>query len=228
MIFELDSPVLQTDGLVAAIEYYMEETFDPTVECEVFGTVRDVPAPTERIAYELSREALFNAFKHAEASRLDVEVTQGNHAHGLGARRRDGIRSHHRRRRARAPGHPPFSAAGRGAGRIVAHRQRTGRGNLRHLRAPDLAPRRGSHRGLISHRAMTQSCLSTVGPRRHDVGMAESISTVVVADDDEPVRRALAELIADHPRLRLVGAPRPVARLPICAGSTNRTWPWST
>ena len=35
--------------------------------------------------------------------------------------------------------------------------------------------------------------------------MAERISTVVVADDDEPVRRALADLIADHPRLQLVG-----------------------
>ena len=35
--------------------------------------------------------------------------------------------------------------------------------------------------------------------------MAESISTVVVADDDEPVRLALADLISDHPRLLLVG-----------------------
>ncbi len=35
--------------------------------------------------------------------------------------------------------------------------------------------------------------------------MAESISTVVIADDDEPVRRALADLVAEHPRLRLVG-----------------------
>ncbi len=35
--------------------------------------------------------------------------------------------------------------------------------------------------------------------------MAPLISTVVVADDDEPVRRALADLIADHPRLQLVG-----------------------
>ncbi len=76
MIFELHSPVLETDGLIAAIECYVEETFDPTVDWEVSGDVTDVPADTARIAYELTREALFNAFKHADASRLDVEVLQ--------------------------------------------------------------------------------------------------------------------------------------------------------
>ena len=78
MIFELHSPVLQTDGLVAAIECYLEETFDPTVDCEVSGAVTDVAFDTERIAYELTREALFNAFKHAEASRVEVDVAQGD------------------------------------------------------------------------------------------------------------------------------------------------------
>ncbi len=76
MIFELHSPVLETDGLIAAIECYLEETFDPTVDSEVSGDVTDVPADTAHIAYELTREALFNAFKHADASRLDVEVGQ--------------------------------------------------------------------------------------------------------------------------------------------------------
>ena len=76
MIFELDSPVLQTDGLLAAIECYMEETFDPSVDCEVSGDVAGLTSDTVRIAYELTREALFNAFKHAQPSRVDVEVAQ--------------------------------------------------------------------------------------------------------------------------------------------------------
>jgi signal transduction histidine kinase len=74
MIFELHSPVLESDGLEAAIETYLDETFGDDVDWSVHGDPGDLPSGTAGLAYRLAREAMFNTFKHASATSVDVEL----------------------------------------------------------------------------------------------------------------------------------------------------------
>jgi signal transduction histidine kinase len=74
MIFDLHSPVLDSEGLVAALEVYADETFDDTVRTSVRGDTGPVDDATAGLAYRLAREAVFNAFKHASPSTVDVTV----------------------------------------------------------------------------------------------------------------------------------------------------------
>jgi two-component system sensor histidine kinase UhpB len=74
MIFELHSPVLESDGLLTALEVYVDETFGDSVTWDVRGDPGALDAATAGLAYRLAREAIFNVFKHADAKRLDVVV----------------------------------------------------------------------------------------------------------------------------------------------------------
>lgn len=74
MIFELHSPVLERDGLTTAIEVYLDETFRDDVAWSVDGDPGPLDPAVAGLAYRLAREAMFNAFKHAAPSRVDVEI----------------------------------------------------------------------------------------------------------------------------------------------------------
>ena len=74
LIFDLHSPVLDSEGLVAALEVYVDETFDDTVRTSVRGDSGPIDDATGGLAYRLAREAVFNSFKHASASTVNVTV----------------------------------------------------------------------------------------------------------------------------------------------------------
>jgi signal transduction histidine kinase len=75
MIFELHSPVLESDGLHAAIEEYLAETFDDGVACTVIGDADGLASRTAALAYRLAREAIFNSFKHADPTAVEVALS---------------------------------------------------------------------------------------------------------------------------------------------------------
>jgi signal transduction histidine kinase len=74
MIFELHSPVLDTEGLHAAIEVYADETFGDSVAWSIHGDPGDLSGATAGLAYRLAREALFNIYKHAHASVVEIVI----------------------------------------------------------------------------------------------------------------------------------------------------------
>lgn len=74
MMFELHSPVIETEGLAAAIEVYIDETFDEDVTGTVHSEITDLPPATAALAYRLVREALMNVLKHASASSFVVDL----------------------------------------------------------------------------------------------------------------------------------------------------------
>lgn len=79
MMFELHSPVLETEGLAAAIDVYLDETFADEVRTRIVDELGTVTDATAALAYRLAREALMNVRKHAHATQVVVELrTAGN------------------------------------------------------------------------------------------------------------------------------------------------------
>ncbi|MGI5836740.1 MAG: ATP-binding protein [Chloroflexota bacterium] len=79
-IFELWSSEISEIGLVPALERMTRE-FQRIASIEtdfsVKGDVRRLPTHTETVLYRVTQEALYNAFKHAQATRLDIEAKYG-------------------------------------------------------------------------------------------------------------------------------------------------------
>ncbi len=74
LLFELRPPALDKDGLVAALRTYLENA-EPRVEFEVRDRLSsEPPAETRAALFRIAQEALTNARKHAEATRLDVSL----------------------------------------------------------------------------------------------------------------------------------------------------------
>ncbi|MFB3739064.1 MAG: PAS domain-containing protein [Candidatus Velamenicoccus archaeovorus] len=74
LLVELRPPAMSPEGLEVALRTYLEEFRFPvtwTVEAEL---AEEPPADVGAIVFRIAQEALTNAGKHAEASRLDVRV----------------------------------------------------------------------------------------------------------------------------------------------------------
>jgi signal transduction histidine kinase len=75
-MFELRPPALDRDGLVPALRMHLEQTkqeigldfsIENAMDVEPHGEIR-------ALAYRIAQEALVNAAKHADASRLEVRL----------------------------------------------------------------------------------------------------------------------------------------------------------
>ena len=78
LIFELRPPVLQNQGLVAALQARLEAVearADIHTAIEVDGTLCLRPAIEEAL-YQIAREALNNTFKHAQATDIQIRLRQ--------------------------------------------------------------------------------------------------------------------------------------------------------
>lgn len=76
MIFELHSPSLETDGLEAAVDEYLDETFGDDVSWSVDGEPGPLSPGIAALAFRLAREAMFNIFKHAHARTINVSLVR--------------------------------------------------------------------------------------------------------------------------------------------------------
>jgi len=76
LLFELDPPVLRREGLAAALAEQLGLIRQQTgAEVSLEGTLAvEPPFETAAIAYRIAQEALVNARKHAQATRLTVQV----------------------------------------------------------------------------------------------------------------------------------------------------------
>ena len=78
LIFELRPPILEEQGLEAALQARLESVEGRSglqFEFEAEG-VDDLPPDVEEPLYRIAQEALNNALKHAQASKLSVCLTQ--------------------------------------------------------------------------------------------------------------------------------------------------------
>jgi PAS domain S-box-containing protein len=77
LLFELRPPVLDREGLAAALGLYLERMAAETgVDVELLDHVEEEPpAEVRATAFRISQEALSNIRKHAEASRVQVTVS---------------------------------------------------------------------------------------------------------------------------------------------------------
>jgi PAS domain S-box-containing protein len=81
LLFELRPPVLDNEGLSAALGTYLEEVDDPSTDYRLDDQLTVQPSPESRtILYRIVQEALTNVRKHAKAGRATValqEVEEG-------------------------------------------------------------------------------------------------------------------------------------------------------
>jgi signal transduction histidine kinase len=69
LMFQLWPPALESGGLAAAIEEYLDHELDETVKGEVRSSLeREPPLPIRVVAYRVVQEALQNVRKHSRAS----------------------------------------------------------------------------------------------------------------------------------------------------------------
>jgi signal transduction histidine kinase len=77
LIFELRPPILEQEGLVAALRIRLdtvEVRSGVKVAFNVEGTRRPLPTKTEAGLYRIAQEALNNALKHSQATEIDVRL----------------------------------------------------------------------------------------------------------------------------------------------------------
>jgi signal transduction histidine kinase len=80
LIFELQPPILDRDGLVIALQERLEAVESRTgIETEIDLTLEErLPAKIEVGLYGIAREALNNILKHAQATRVKVSLSESN------------------------------------------------------------------------------------------------------------------------------------------------------
>jgi signal transduction histidine kinase len=80
LIFELQPPILDRDGLVIALQERLEAVESRTgIETEIDLTIEErLPAKIEVGLYGIAREALNNILKHAQATRVKVSLSESN------------------------------------------------------------------------------------------------------------------------------------------------------
>jgi signal transduction histidine kinase len=72
---DLRPPLLDELGLLPALKGYLEAQSERTgIDIEVNGSIEGLPAETEIAAFRVIQEAVTNAIRHAEASRIEVTV----------------------------------------------------------------------------------------------------------------------------------------------------------
>ena len=78
LLFELRPPVLDSEGLAAALEMYLEDAADgSTTRYELKDKLRSQPsAQTRTILYRIAQEALVNVRKHACATTVTVSLLE--------------------------------------------------------------------------------------------------------------------------------------------------------
>ena len=76
LLFELRPPALDREGLAAALRQYLDQPWGgPALEAVLDVRLDGEPPPEARaILYRIAQEAITNARKHAEASRLEVRL----------------------------------------------------------------------------------------------------------------------------------------------------------
>jgi signal transduction histidine kinase len=79
LLVQLHPAVLESQGLVPAIESAAETLRAQGVEVVVGPYARRHPPEIERLVYRLVQEAFANAYKHAGARRVTVELTSNEH-----------------------------------------------------------------------------------------------------------------------------------------------------
>jgi signal transduction histidine kinase len=109
LLFELRPPVLDEQGLGAALREYLQER-EPNFSYRVEDLLESQPPSQSLIVlYRIAQEALANAYKHAEAA--NVEVTIGNQDGGLLVQiQDDGVGFAGEVPRVSAPGHMGLSS----------------------------------------------------------------------------------------------------------------------
>ena len=80
LIFELQPPILDRDGLAVALQERLEAVESRTgIETEVdLSLEKRLPSKIEASLYGIAREALNNVLKHAQASRVRVSLSEAN------------------------------------------------------------------------------------------------------------------------------------------------------
>ena len=76
LVFELRPPALESEGLATALRKHVDvlrRVYRREIHLELTGTPRRVPE-LEREVFRVAQEALQNALRHADATRLDVEL----------------------------------------------------------------------------------------------------------------------------------------------------------
>jgi PAS domain S-box-containing protein len=77
LLFELRPPVLDNEGLSAALETYLAESDDPGTTYRLVDELGVQPSPeTRTILYRIVQEALTNVRKHAQASEATVTLLE--------------------------------------------------------------------------------------------------------------------------------------------------------
>ncbi|MBI2239037.1 MAG: hypothetical protein HYU54_11020, partial [Actinobacteria bacterium] len=113
LLFELRPPAIDRDGLAAALRQYLEDVRDEAgIEVHLDDRLVTEPPPEIRMtAYRIAQEALTNARKHAQASRVDV-LLQPMDGGILVRIRDDGLGFDADSLNGPAPGHLGFTAMG--------------------------------------------------------------------------------------------------------------------
>ncbi len=80
MIFDFRPPALESEGLIAALHDYLEQLKGEIgIEYELTSNLEtEPPVPTRVLIYRIAQEALMNVRKHAQASRIQVRVSDVN------------------------------------------------------------------------------------------------------------------------------------------------------
>lgn len=78
LVFELSPPVLQRDGLAAALRSYLEETCrEAGLGYRIEIHLKDEPPPEPRnVLYRITQEALTNVRKHARANHVEIRLEE--------------------------------------------------------------------------------------------------------------------------------------------------------
>jgi signal transduction histidine kinase len=81
LVFELSPPILQRDGLAAALKTYLEETCpEAGLDYRMEIRLQNEPALEPRtVLYRITQEALTNVRKHARASHVEVRLEEQDH-----------------------------------------------------------------------------------------------------------------------------------------------------
>jgi signal transduction histidine kinase len=76
LVFELKPEALETDGLIASLEKQVSSLHTRHAIDVDFADCEepDIPLPIKEAVYRIAQEAIHNTIKHAQATRLKIEI----------------------------------------------------------------------------------------------------------------------------------------------------------